>query len=177
MLMQLAERGKVGLDDPLVKYIPQYKPVYQENSGPTTLRQVATHTSGLHVDAGKAFWHYLSNFRWVVTKGQEKIVWGVTPKDLLANLNTVEIEYTPNAYPHYSNFGFQLLGIALERATGQPFEKYIKSSILNPLRMNNADFNLSREQESRFAVGYTFLEPANRSGAHKLAIPYRGCGI
>ena len=36
MLMQLAERGKVNLNDPLIKYIPAYKPKYLPNTGPTT---------------------------------------------------------------------------------------------------------------------------------------------
>ncbi|MCX6122575.1 MAG: serine hydrolase [Ignavibacteriales bacterium] len=159
MLMQLAERGKVNLNDPLIKYIPGYKPKYPKNTGPTTLRQLATHTSGLHVDAAQGFWHYFSNFEWVVTKGKEKVVWGVTKNDLLSTLDKVEIEYTPNKYPHYSNFGFQLLGIALENAAHEPFEKYIKSNILDPLDMRNSDFKLNEEQQTRFAVGYTYLEP------------------
>jgi len=159
MLMQLVERGKVDINDPLVKYIPMYKPKYLPNTGPTTLRQLATHTSGLHVDAAQGFWHYFSNFQWVVSRGKEKIVWGVTKDDLLSTLDKVEIEYTPNMYPHYSNFGFQLLGIALENVAQEPFEKYIKSNILDPLNMKNSDFNLNDEQQTRFAVGYTYLEP------------------
>jgi len=159
MLMQLAERGKVDINDPLVKYIPAYKPKYLSNTGPTTLRQLATHTSGLHVDVAQAFWHYFSNFEWIVSKGKEKIVWGVTKNDLLSTLDKVEIEYIPNLYPHYSNFGYQLLGIALENAAREPFEKYIKSNILDPLDMKNSDFSLDEEQKTRFAVGYTYLEP------------------
>ena len=130
MLMQLAEQGKVNLEDPLIKYLPAYKPKYPVNTGPTTLRQLASHTSGLHGDAAQGFWHYFSNFQWIVSKGKEKIVWGVTKNDLLSTLNKVEIEYTPNRVPNYSNFGYQLLGIALEGATNEPFEKYIKSNIL-----------------------------------------------
>ena len=159
MLMQLAERGKVDINDPLVKYIPAYKPKYLPNTGPTTLRQLATHTSGLHVDAAQGFWHYFSNFQWVVSNGKEKIVWGVTKKDLLSTLDKIEIEQTPNTYPYYSNFGFQLLGIALENAAHEPFEKYIKSNILDPLDMRNSDFSLNDEQQTRFALGYTYLEP------------------
>jgi CubicO group peptidase (beta-lactamase class C family) len=159
MLMQLAERGKLNLNDPLVNYIPEYKPKYLPNTGPTTLRQLATHTAGLHVDAAQGFWHYLSNLEWVVSQGKEKIVWGVTKDDLLSTLHRVEIEYTPNVYPHYSNFGYQLLGIALENAAHEPFEKYIKANILNPLDMKDSNFKLSGEQQSRFAVGYTYLEP------------------
>jgi CubicO group peptidase (beta-lactamase class C family) len=159
MLMQLSERSLVDLNDPLIKHIPGYKPKYLPNTGPTTLRQLATHTAGLHVDAAQGFWHYLSNLEWVVSKGKEKIVWGVTKDDLLSTLNKVEIEYTPNMYPHYSNFGFQLLGIALENAAHEPFEKYIKSNILDPLDMKNSGFSLTEEQQTRFALGYTYLEP------------------
>ena len=159
MLMQLAERGKVGLNDPLIKYIPAYKPKYLPNTGPTTLRQLATHTAGLHVDAAQGFWHYFSNFQWVISNGKEKIVWGVTKDELLSTLDKVEIEYTPNLYPHYSNFGYQLLGIALENAAQEPYEKYIKANILDPLEMKDSDFRLNNEQQTRFAVGYTYLEP------------------
>ena len=159
MLMQLAERGKVNLNDSISKYISGYKPQYLPNTGPTTLRQLATHTAGLHVDAAQGFWHYFSNFEWVVTKGREKIVWGVTKNDLVSTLDKVDIEYIPNKYPHYSNFGFQLLGIALENAAREPFEKYIKSNILDPLDMRNSDFSLNEEQQTRLAVGYTYLEP------------------
>jgi CubicO group peptidase (beta-lactamase class C family) len=159
MLMQLAEKGIVNINDPLIKYIPSYKPKYPVNTGPTTLRQLATHTAGLHVDVAQGFWHYLSNLQWVVSKGKEKIVWGVTKNDLVSTLDKVEIEYTPNMYPNYSNFGFQLLGIALENAAHESFEKYIKSNILDPLDMKDSDFSLNEEQQTRFAVGYTYLEP------------------
>ncbi len=159
MLMQLAERGKVSLNDPLIKYMPAYKPRYPPNAGPTTLRQLATHTSGLHVDAAQGFWHYLSNFQWVVSKGKEEIVWGVTKDDLVSTLDKVEIEYTPNTYPHYSNFGYQLLGIALESVAREPFERFVKTNILDPLNMEDSDFRLCKDQGTRFAVGYTYLEP------------------
>jgi CubicO group peptidase (beta-lactamase class C family) len=159
MLMQLAERGIVNINDPLIKYLPNYKPKYPTNCGPTTLRQLATHTAGLHVDAAQGFWHYLSNLQWVVSRGKEKIFWGVTKNDLISTLDKVEIEYTPNMYPNYSNFGFQLLGIALETAAHEPFEKYVKTNILDPLGMNNSDFNLNDEQQKRFAIGFTYLEP------------------
>jgi CubicO group peptidase (beta-lactamase class C family) len=159
LLMQLAERGVVHLDDPLVKYVPEYKPDYPPGAGPTTLRQLASHTAGLHVDAGKGFWHYFSNFQYVVSHGREPVVWGVTREDLLAGLNGVEIETTPNEFPHYSNFGYQLLGIAMEKAGRGPFERQIQSGILSPLGMADSGFELDAERKTRFAVGYTYLEP------------------
>jgi serine beta-lactamase-like protein LACTB len=159
MFMQLAEKGKVNLNDPLIKYIPEYTPDYPVNTGPTTLRQLATYTAGLHVDAAQGFWHYFANFLWVVNKGKGEIPWGVSKNELISTLNKVEIEYTPNMYPNYSNFGYQLLGIALEKVVQEPFDDYIKSNILNPLDMNNSDFKLNDEQKSRLAKGYVYLEP------------------
>jgi CubicO group peptidase (beta-lactamase class C family) len=159
MLMQLAERGRINLNDPLIKHIPEYTPKYPVNTGPTTLRQLATHTSGLHVDAAQHFWHYYSNFLWVVNKGKGKITWGVPKAEFIASLDKVEIEYTPNMYPHYSNFGYQLLGMALERVTEEPIEDYLKANVLQPLAMTNSDLRLDDGQRSRFAVGYVFLEP------------------
>ena len=159
MLLQLAEQGKVCVDDPLVKYLPSYTPKYPANAGPTTLRQLATHTAGLHVDAAQGFWHYLSNLQWIVSRGKEPIVWGVTKDDIVSSLDKVEIEYTPGTSPHYSNLGYQLLGIALEQVAHEPFERYVKSRILDPLRMEDSDFSLDNDKLRRFASGYTYLEP------------------
>ncbi|MGA7721462.1 MAG: serine hydrolase domain-containing protein [Ignavibacteriaceae bacterium] len=159
MLVQLAEKGIVNLDDPLIKYIPEYTPEYPAGCRPTTLLQLATHTSGLHVDCAQGFWHYYSNFLWVVKKGNGKIDWAINKDELIATLNKVKIEYTPTMYPNYSNFGFQLLGIALEKAANKPFEEYIKTNILEPLGMKSSGFYPGEEHKSRFAKGYVYLEP------------------
>lgn len=160
MLMQLAERGVVGLEDPLDKYLPGYKPKSPyPGTRQTTLRQLASHTSGLPVDAAVNFWHYYSVFLWIVTNGQIDIKWYVPTDELLATLNTVEIEHVPNSYSNYSNFGFQLLGIAMERAVEQSIAEYMQSNILKPLGMESSCFELTGEQRSRLAVGYVYLEP------------------
>ncbi|MBN1163771.1 MAG: serine hydrolase [Candidatus Krumholzibacteriota bacterium] len=160
MLMQLAERGVVGLEDRLDRYLPQYRPHSDlTDPRPTTLRQLASHTSGLPLDAGINFWHYYSNFLWVVLKGQLDLTWYVSKDELLSSLPTVKLEHIPNEYSHYSNLGFQLLGMALEKAAGKPFEEYIKANILEPLRLSSSGFRLTEEQRSRLAVGYVYLEP------------------
>lgn len=160
MLMQLVENGTVSLDDPLERYLPAYKPRSPfPGTRPSTLRQLATHTSGLPVDAPINFWHYYSSFLWIVLKGQIEMTWYVSKNELLATLPTLEIQHMPNKYSNYSNLGFQLLGIALEKAAQRPFTEYIQTKILKPLNMNNSCFELDDEQRSRFAVGYVYLEP------------------
>jgi CubicO group peptidase (beta-lactamase class C family) len=158
MLMQLVEQGRVGLEDRLDHYIPEYKPITSfSDTLPTTLLQLASHTSGLPVDAGVNFWHYYSSFLWVVLKGQVDMTWYVPKKELLASLHTVNIEHIPNKYSNYSNFGFQLLG--MERAAKQSFEEYIQTNILHPLGISSSEFELNNEQRSRFAMDYVYLEP------------------
>lgn len=160
MLMQLVERGKVGLEDRLDEYLPEYKPKSAfQGIRPTTLRQLATHTSGLPEDAAINFWHYYSVFLWIILKGNIDLTWYVPKDELLATVPSVEIAHVPQKYSNYSNFGYQLLGIALERAAGMPFEEYIASNILIPLDMARSGFELTNEQRSRFAVGYVYLEP------------------
>jgi CubicO group peptidase (beta-lactamase class C family) len=159
MLMQLVEEGKIYLDDQLSRYIPEYRPQYPPNTGPTTLRQLVTHTSGLQVDADQHFWHYYSNFLWIVNQGRGEIIWGVPKDDLIASLDKVDIIYTPNMYPNYSNFGFQLLGMALEKISGESFEDYIQKRILLPLGMKNSGFELNEVQKQKAAIGYVYLEP------------------
>ena len=160
MLMQLVERDIVALEDRLDTYLPEYKPKSTfQCLRPTTLRQLVSHTSGLPEDAGINFWHYYSNFLWIILKGQVDMTWYVPKNELLATLHTAEIEFMPHQYFNYSNFGFQLLGIALERAAKKSFEEYIQTNILTPLSMSNSGFELTDEQRSRSAVGYVYLEP------------------
>jgi len=160
MLVQLVEKDIVGLEDRLDQYLPEYKPKSTFQSiNPTTLRQLASHTSGLPEDAAINFWHYYSTFLWIILKGQTDMTWYVPKEELLATLSSVEIEYLPQKYSNYSNFGFQLLGIALERAAKRSFEEYIQANILKPLGMTSSVLELNDEHRSRFAVGYVYLEP------------------
>ena len=83
--------------------------------------------------------------------------WYVSTEKLLSSLSTIELEYEPNSYPHYSNLGMQLLGVALERASGESFIKYIESRILKTLGMKNSYFVLDPNKRMGDAFGYVFI--------------------
>lgn len=160
MLAQLVERGVVGLEDPLQKYLPEYQPQSPFiGARPTTLRQLAAHTSGLPRDAPVNFWCNFAGFVWLVTSGQTEMTSFVDCQTLLASLQDIELVYEPEVHSHYSNLNFQLLGLALERACGQSLMVYIKSEILTPLGMGDTGFALDPEQKTRLARGYVCTGP------------------
>jgi len=156
MLMQLAERGVVRLDDLVVNYVPEYK-VHSPfpNTQPTTLRQLASHTSGLPRDAGVNFWMNYTLAGWVFSRGQVPLQWYVSKEELLRSLPTVELEHEPNSGYYYSNLGICLLAIALERAAGVPYEQYVEANILKPLGMARSGF-INENNQAQFPVGYVY---------------------
>jgi CubicO group peptidase (beta-lactamase class C family) len=160
MLAQLSERGVINLEDPVEKYLPEYQP-HSRYVGmqPTTLRQLAAHTSGLPRDAPVNFWCDFAGFSWLVTGGQTPMTWYVDCETLLQSLDQIELSYSPEVYAHYSNLGMQILGMALERASGQPLVEYIEHEILDPLGMNSSGFSLDNDQRQRLARGYVCTGP------------------
>lgn len=126
MLARLWEQGVVNLEDPVQKYVPSYQPRSSfAGTLPTTLRQLATHTSGLPRDAPVNFWCDYTGFLWLVTGGQTQMTFYVNCDSLLASLSNLELVNPPEVYAHYSNLNIQILWLALERACGRPFTTYM----------------------------------------------------
>lgn len=160
MLAQLVEEGRVGFEDPVHRYLPEYQPRSPFPwARPTTLRQLAAHTSGLPQDAPANFWCGFSGFAWLVTRGQTPMSWFVDKETLLASLDELELVYPPEVHAHYSNLNMQVLGLALERACGHPFPDYIEKRILVPLGMTDTGFSLDQAQQTRLARGYVITGP------------------
>jgi len=162
MLMQLAEAGVVTLNMPVKQLLPEYqvKSPYP-GTQPTTLRQLATHTSGLPRDANINFWSDYAAGNWLFSAGTTEMKWYASKEEVLANLPYIELEYPPNSRYSYSNLGMALLGIVLERAAKVPFMEYIESRILKPLGMNDSGFMLHKKKPDRVPTGYVYGTPAS----------------
>ncbi|HKS28201.1 MAG TPA: serine hydrolase [Pyrinomonadaceae bacterium] len=137
--MLLVRQGKLSLDDPLSKFFPAF-PAYAKK---ITVRHLLNHTSGL-VDALDPKW-----FR----KGYEP-----TAKDfavMMAKEKTVRSE--PGEKFEYNNAGYVLLALIVEKASGQPFARFMKESIFKPLGMNDTFiYDESKPSAARMAVSYFF---------------------
>ena len=140
LLLQSVEEGKVKLDDPVEKYVPEIKLLKEYNSAKLiTLRQLASHTAGLPREPGLR-----SSFSGPVEEWQNK---------LLASLAQTTVEKAPGKGYVYSNLGYALLGLALERATGTPYIQLIQQKILQPLRMDNSFFSVPDIKKNNLADG------------------------
>ena len=117
-VMQLAERGKIDLDAPVQKYVP----FFPLKKYPITIRQVLGHLSGIH--------HYLGVDEFNM-RDYKNISEGF---ELFMN-DSLQAE--PGTKFIYSSYGYNLLGVIVESASGKNFNEYVKENILVPAGMEN----------------------------------------
>jgi CubicO group peptidase (beta-lactamase class C family) len=149
MLLQLADKGKVHLSDPVEKYYPEIHKVTNPypNAAPITLIELATHTSGLDREPGNTE-TYLTG---------QVADW---EKTLLAALGHTSYTFEPGTHYSYSNIGYAILGAALGRAAGQPYIQYVREHILEPLGMKRTAFEQNADILSTLTKGYVVHDGA-----------------
>jgi CubicO group peptidase (beta-lactamase class C family) len=129
LLLKLVDQNKVSLDDKLSKYLPDFP-----NADRVTLGQLAQMTSGYpdYVLGNDAFDNafYADPFR----------QW--TTQDILAQISSRPLLYEPGTNWNYAHTNYILLGLALEKATGEDMPSLMRSKVLGPLGLsatNNSD--------------------------------------
>ena len=147
MLMQLRDAGKLNLDDPIEKYLPEFKIKSRfPDARPATFRQVAAHYSGLPREPPMAH-------EYQITQEFPSV------EEQLKTLKDVEMIVPAMSQFAYSNLGYNIMGLALARIAKQPYTQYVDQRILKPLSMNQSGFALTESMRSRFAVGYRAARP------------------
>ncbi|MEO7143824.1 MAG: serine hydrolase domain-containing protein [Bryobacteraceae bacterium] len=143
MLSQLVEQGRVHLSDPVERYVPEIRRVRGGYSGaaPVTLFELATHTSGLAREPDNAGAYVMGPVSgWETT--------------LVAALGRTRYLYEPGIRYSYSNVGYAVLGLALERAAARPYVDYVTGKILRPLGMAHTAFVPNAAMRGNIAKGY-----------------------
>jgi CubicO group peptidase (beta-lactamase class C family) len=122
-IMQLREEGKLRLDDPVVKYLPWFKAKPAgDDDGPITIEQLLSHSSGLQREAGD---HWVT-YQFPTTEEIER---------LYANRQAA---FAPSVRWKYSNLGFAIAGMVVEKVSGQKWADYVEKNIFRPLGMNDS---------------------------------------
>lgn len=120
-IMMLAERGKLGYDDPLTKFFPEF-PAYASK---ITVRHLLNHTSGLP--------DYMAAFQKLGKKDFEP-----TSKDAIKMLAEIpEPRFAPGEKWEYSNSGYMVLAQIVGKASGVDFPAFMKKNIFDPLGMKS----------------------------------------
>jgi CubicO group peptidase (beta-lactamase class C family) len=149
-LMILVDEGKVKLDDPVEKYLPEFKGqmvAVEEEKGkvvlkkpkhPITVREVLSHTSGLPFKSAK-----------------EAPTLDVLPlREAVASYAAEPLQFEPGTKYQYSNAGINTAGRIIEVVSGTPYEDFLAKRLFEPLGMKDTTFWPNQEQVKRLAKSY-----------------------
>ena len=138
-VLQLVEEGKIGLDDPLDQYfdLSPYGPAI-------TIRQLLSHTSGIPNPIPLRWAH--------LTAQHDAFSEEAALAEVLAEHSGVSSQ--PGVKYRYSNIGYWLLGLVVERASGQAFTSFVTESVLGRLGIMSSE------------LGYTIPEPATHANGY-----------
>ena len=140
-ILQLAEHGKLGLDDPIGKYIDGVP-----NGSTITLRELARMRSGLENYAK------MPQFQQALVADPYRTF---TPQELLGYAFAAPIVFPPGEGFEYSNTNTVLLGLVVEKLSGQKLPDYIRDHVLVPLGMGHTSFPTTNDFPEPHAQGYT----------------------
>lgn len=129
LMLQLVDQRRVALDTPVVRYLPDWR---GPNTAQITIRQLLTHSSGL--TAWRPFYKE-----------------AVDRDDARAQLLLVGPEAPPGTRYLYSDMNFMLLGMVIERLTGQPLDSAFQQRIARPLRLPDTRFRPDSSVRDRVA--------------------------
>ena len=141
-VMQLRDEGRLRLDDPLVRFIPEFASVQCRKGAveDVTLRRLLIHRSGLVTEGPFDYWHSMTF---------------PTMAQILAALPRTEVVIEPDApAAKYGNLAYALLGEVVARVSGRPYADYVRQEILEPLGMISSGFALADDMRRRKATGY-----------------------
>jgi CubicO group peptidase (beta-lactamase class C family) len=146
-LLALAEQGVVGLDDDVEPHVPELRWLANRSPDhrPITFRDLASHAAGLAREPGTSY------------AGRGPV--NDWRRSLLAAIPATEMLAGPGDRYLYSNVGYALLGLAMERAAGRPYEALVRELVLEPLGMTRSYLVVPRAERRRLAAGYVNPAP------------------
>lgn len=149
-VMLLVDAGKIALDDPIEKYLPEFgglmvvsekdeqRVVLRKPERPITIRQVLSHTSGMP-------------FRSAL---EVPVLDRLPLADRVRSYAMTSLDFPPESKYQYSNAGINTAARIAEVVTGQSFEQFLTERLFEPLGMNETTFWPSEAQAERIATAY-----------------------
>lgn len=156
-VLQLVQVGKINLNDPLGKYLTDYP--NKELASKVTIHHLLTHTGGTGDFFGPEFDKHRLELR--------------TLQDYVKLYGERGLGFEPGTRWEYSNYGFLLLGLVVEKASGQDYYDYVREHIFKPAGMSSTDSFPEDQVVANRSVGYTKF---GGTGLHPNVgtLPYRG---
>jgi CubicO group peptidase (beta-lactamase class C family) len=170
----LVEEGKISLDDPVAKYLPEFKNLkvaVKDKQGKTslvpaknvlTIRMVMNHTGGFPFEIPTKN-----------KKGWPSLPLRATAKEAASR----PLAFEPGTAVRYSNTGIDIGAAVTEVVTGKPWDVFLKERVLDPLGMKDTTFNPTDEQLSRSISMYMLSKdkkPVYRKFNGAMPLPHNG---
>lgn len=190
--MQLIEQGKIGLDDPVTKYLPEFAKMevadhcvlnqwppqiptladpHHPAKTPITLRMLMTMTAGLNYDTGGAPILALKE----ATDNQ------ATTREMMAAIAEMPLLFEPGTHYSYS-FGHDVIAAMIEAVTGQTYGDYLEEHLFGPLRIRDAYFHPDDTLQKRLTAQYMVdtesgeIRPVEQTNIYCLSDRYESGG-
>ncbi len=157
-ILQLVDQRKLSLDGKITDYLKDYP---AEPQGKVTIHQLLNHTSGIPSYTG------------IDSIMGRRGSWPADPWAIVPMIQDLPLEFEPGSEYRYNNSGYHLLGLILERVSGQPYDVYLREHIFEPLGMADTGFEHYQEVVPGLARGYVAIgENPMASGNIVMDIPY-----
>ena len=140
LILQLVEEGKLKLNGKLTDYLPEFPKEKGEN---ITIHQLLTHTAGITgesripnlIDIEKEYY------------SRERLLNCIADRELV---------YEPGKGREYSNFGYALLGLVIEKVSGKSYDEVLQEKICQPAGMKNTLEDITAQPIENRAIGYNY---------------------
>ena len=144
-LMMLVDEGKVKLDDPVEKFLPEFKALEVQNKDgrrkpkhPVTVREILSHTSGMPFKSA----------------AEQPTLDELPLRDAVKSYATTPLQSEPGSKYQYSNAGINTAGRIIEVVSKIPYEEFLDARLFGPLGMKDTTFWPSENQLPRLAKSY-----------------------
>ena len=152
-MMLLVEQNKIGLDDPIERYLTGIP----EDWKPVTIRQLLTHTSGI------------ADYEEIMGYGAYRNP--MTATEVIALAAGKPLDFAPGTKWNYSNTGYFLLTLIIEKVSAEPYSQFVRSHVLDPAGMNHTRSSDPFEIIPNRSAGYAYANGrlANRDAIQPTA--------
>ena len=149
-VMQLVESGQIDLNAPLQRYIPEFSIVAPDDYSDIAVRDVLSHHGGLPGDLLNGW----------ASGETDAPGWEAQYREYPRLLEGVHATMPPRTAFSYSNIGYSLLGLLVERVSGMSYASYVEENIFGRIGMDSSGFYLEEAFSDRVATGYLLRRSA-----------------
>jgi CubicO group peptidase (beta-lactamase class C family) len=157
-ILQLVQAGKMGLKDPVGKYLTDYP--NKDLAAKVTIEQMLSHTGGTGDIFGPDYEKHRLELR--------------TLQDYVNLYGNRGLAFEPGSRWSYSNYGFLLLGVLIEKVSGQNYYDYVRDNIYKPAGMAASGSEPEGQAVTNRSIGYTRPDGVGALINNKDSLPYRG---